>query len=112
MSEVRPWRVATWVAGGDAGQSGLGVFFRELLPRLSEEVGARGGELVALGTRVDLEAAGLAANGKETIVLPPVFDRSSVSAGASLLFGDTLAQRVFHRGRGHRRQRATASWSA
>lgn len=92
MSDVRPWRVATWVAGGDAGRSGLGVFFRELLPRLSEELGARGGTLVALGTRVDLEAAGLAANGTETIVLPSLFDRSAFSAAASLMLGDTFAR--------------------
>jgi glycosyltransferase involved in cell wall biosynthesis len=92
MSDIRPWRIATWVAGGDAGRSGLGVYFREILPRLREELGARGGTLIALGTRIDLDAAGLADSGPETIVLPRVFDRSGVSAATSLVFGDTLAR--------------------
>jgi glycosyltransferase involved in cell wall biosynthesis len=78
------------VAGGDGGKSGLGVYFREMLPRLAEELASRGIETVSLGTRAELDASDL--RGTRTISLPRALDRSGISAAASLGLGSALAR--------------------
>jgi glycosyltransferase involved in cell wall biosynthesis len=49
-------RVAVALGGTDRGLSGIGVYVRAVLPRLAAKVRERGGTLVAMGTRADLDA--------------------------------------------------------
>ncbi|HEY4121085.1 MAG TPA: glycosyltransferase family 1 protein [Byssovorax sp.] len=89
MHEVK--RVAAWVAGGDGGASGLGVYFREMLPRIAELLAGRGVETLFLGTGVELEAAGVL--GASAVVLPPVFDKTGLAAAAAIALGAVIAER-------------------
>lgn len=49
-------RVAFALGGTDAGRSGIGIYVREIVPRLREQLVARGDELVAFGSGADVDA--------------------------------------------------------
>jgi len=80
-------RVAMALAGSDWGRSGIGIYLREVLPRLIGRLRARGDTLLAFGTGRDLSAYAEVLDGAERARLPALLDR----AGASALFHLTFA---------------------
>jgi glycosyltransferase involved in cell wall biosynthesis len=81
-------RVAIAIAGTDRGKSGIGVWVREVVPRLVSRLSARGEQVILLGSRADLDA--YAFDGVEQRALPDLVDAPMPSA----LFHAAAAQRV------------------
>lgn len=77
---LAPLRVALTVCGTDAGRSGLGTWVEEVVPRFIERVRREGGEVVAVGRALDLDAYGDALRGARTRRLPAFGSRAGADA--------------------------------
>lgn len=87
-------RVAFALGGTDLGQSGIGRYVREVLPRMGAELAQHGDELIAFGTEQELRAyAGVFPKGLQTVALPRLLSSAGVSAAFHLLGVDRLATR-------------------
>src|SRR5690606_27526900 len=94
LSSCVGMRVAFALAGTDKGRSGIGVYLREVLPRLRRRLSARGDSLVAFGSAEDFAAYADLLDGTERIGLPSWLDRPGASALFHLAFGGLLARRA------------------
>jgi glycosyltransferase involved in cell wall biosynthesis len=84
-------KVVIALAGTDRGRSGLGVWIREVVPRLIAGVRHRGGSVRLVGTRADVEAYGLDA---PATLLPSSLDAPAASAAFHMLGVAPLAARL------------------
>ena len=87
-------RVAIALAGTDRGRSGLGTYIHALVPRLALRLAASGGELVALGTRADLDAYAACLANVRASVLPSFCDGAAASAAFHLALVGGVARRA------------------
>jgi len=87
-------RVAFCLGGTDLGRSGLGVWARAVLPRLTSLLGARGDSIVALGEAGELAAYAGSLAGVETARMPSSFGAPAVSALQYLAVSGRLARRA------------------
>jgi glycosyltransferase involved in cell wall biosynthesis len=88
--ERGPSAVAICLAGCDLGRSGIGVFAREVLPRLARSLGSRGVQTLVIGTKAEREAMGLDRYGG--VALPEALAVPGVSVVFSLLALPALAR--------------------
>lgn len=82
--------VAISLAGCDFGESGVSVFAKALLPRLTRALAARGVDVLVLGTSRERSAAGLALARGPT--LPKALERPALSAAFALALAATVAR--------------------
>ncbi len=87
-------RLALALAGTDRGRSGIGVYVREVLPRLGRRLVARGDSLVAFGSARDVAAYADLLDGADRIGLPAALDSPGASALFHLAFGGLVARRA------------------
>lgn len=87
-------RVAIALAGTDRGRSGLGTYVHAVVPRLAALLSERGGELVALGTRGDLDAYASCLGAVRERVIPRVCDGAAASAAFHLALVGRFARRA------------------
>ena len=85
-------RVAIALGGTDRGLSGIGVYVRSVLPRLTAKIREQGGSVVVLGTRADLDAYDTGA--AEKAVVHNGFDHPAASAAWHLLQAGPAARRT------------------
>ena len=88
MLHLRAVRVAFALAGTDRGRSGIGVYVREVLPRLARALRGEGGSLRAMGSPADVAAYEdvLSAAGTHATALPRGTDGPAASALYHLAF--------------------------
>src|SRR5687768_16900199 len=85
-------RVAIALGGTDRGLSGIGVYVRAVLPRLTAMIRERGGSVVVMGTRADLAAYDT--DGIERAPVHDGFDHPAASAAWHLLEAGPSARRA------------------
>jgi glycosyltransferase involved in cell wall biosynthesis len=85
-------RVAIALGGTDRGLSGIGVYVRAVLPRLTEKVRDGGGSVVVLGTKADLDAYDTGS--AERAKVHDGFDHPAASAAWHLLQAGPAARRA------------------
>jgi glycosyltransferase involved in cell wall biosynthesis len=86
--------LAVSLSGTDRGDSGIGRWVREMLPRLARAFREAGGDVVALGTARDLAAYAPADQGARAARLPDACDRPAVSAAFHLVGAGAAARRA------------------
>lgn len=87
-------RIAFSLGGTDLGRSGLGVWAREVLPRLARTAEARGDSVVVLGEPAELAACAGGAGDLPRVRMPPSFGLPPVSALWYLATAGTMARRA------------------
>lgn len=87
---LRP-RIAIGLAGSDLGRSGIGVYVREVLPRIAQLAITHGGRVYVFGTKREMEAYSDALVDVSPYVLPASHDRPAMSAAWYTLRANALA---------------------
>lgn len=86
-------KLAISIAGTDRGESGIGTYVREMVPRIARALAARGGVTRVYGTGADLEAYADVLGEVETSTLPDVVDAPGASAAYHLAMLPERAKR-------------------
>ncbi|RLB45061.1 MAG: hypothetical protein DRJ42_30780, partial [Deltaproteobacteria bacterium] len=84
-------RIAFYLAGSDLGRSGIGIYVREVLPRLAALAEEAGDDIVVVGTRAEHEAFSTRTLAVERRFLPAALDRPGPSALFHLAAAGLLA---------------------
>jgi glycosyltransferase involved in cell wall biosynthesis len=84
--------VALALGGTDKGHSGIGIYVREVLPRLRDELAAGGDELLLLGTQADFDAYESSLGDERRVVVPHVFDAPGPSSLWHLVWAGARAR--------------------
>jgi glycosyltransferase involved in cell wall biosynthesis len=77
-------KLAVSIAGTDRGESGIGTYVREMVPRIARALASRGGTTAVYGTSADLDAYDDVLDGVEPHRLPDVVDAPGASAAYHL----------------------------
>lgn len=84
-------KIAIGLGGTDLGRSGIGVYVREVLPRIARHAIESGGRVFVFGTRHEMEAYGPALADASPYVLPARLDRPLASCAWYALRSAALA---------------------
>lgn len=87
-------KIAIALGGSDAGRSGIGVYVRSILPHLRASAHQDGNELVAVGTRPELDGVADAMEGIDEVQLDARWDAPATSAAYYLAGGVADAARA------------------
>lgn len=87
----RALKIAIGLGGTDLGRSGIGVYAREVLPRIARLAIADGGRVYVFGTRREMDAYAAEIADASPYMLPASLDRPLVSAGWYALRSSALA---------------------
>jgi len=86
-------RIALPLGGTDLGRSGIGIYVREVIPRLHRRLVDGGGSLVVLGAPNELSAYRAELEGIESVATPAWTERPGASAAFHLALAGIVAAR-------------------